>query len=902
MSEHAFQLWKTAAKTVLGFSINLKYNGRWLVSQTAVAKQQKLSGQTKKTQEDVCVYQVNVNGRDCTSCSDKKLLEFLRDDLHLTGTKNGCAEGACGACTVIVNGKKTKACVPLLSKINGAKVITIEGLSEREKAVYSYAFAKAGAVQCGFCIPGMIISAKALIDENDNPTADEVKKAIRGNICRCTGYVKIEKAILLAAKLIRENAEIPEEDDDAQISGRIMRIDAKEKALGTGIYTDDIHLEGMLYGKCLRSPYPRARVLSIDASQAERHPSCVKVLTAEDVPVNIHGHIVKDWPVFIEKGSVTAYTGDAICMAVSTDESSLEEILSLVKVEYEELEGVFSAQEALEEKISVHEGRQNLFSHEKIVRGNAERELESCAHRVSLHFSTGHTEHAFMEPECAVAEYDPACDGVIVHTSGQSIYDEQREICHMLDLPPERVRCISALVGGGFGGKEDMSVQHHAALAAWLLKRPVKVRLTRQESLLVHPKRHPMELDIALGCDEKGRLKALKCRILADSGAYASLGGPVLQRACTHAAGPYNYQNISIEGFGLYTNNVPSGAFRGFGVTQSCYAIEEAIDVLAAQLPMDPFEFRLLNALSPGDIMPNGQIAGPDTGIRECLEAVRTAYYRSGRTGIACALKNSGIGVGNVDEGRCILSVENGRVHIRTSAACMGQGLATVVMQITAEATKLPPQSFIVEPPDTSRTPDSGTSTASRQTAFTGEAARRAAVQLAGDLKTHSLRDLEGREYSAVFGFDTDPIDSDKPNPVSHLAYSYSAQVAELDENGKLVRITAACDAGTVINQTSIEGQIEGGVVMGIGYALSEKFITEKGIVKSRYGTLGLLRSTDVPEIETILVHGPGTSPYAYGAKGVGELCTIPTAPAIGNALFRRDGKLRNRLPMQIQP
>ena len=588
------------------------------------------------------------------------------------------------------------------------------------------------------------------------------------------------------------------------------------------------------------------------------------------------------------------YVGEPVAAVYAENMTLCRKAAAMVEIEYDELPAILTIEEAWENK---------SFLTKPLVAtiGDPAKALKEAKHRIKDEFTMGGQDHMYLETQ--VAYVIPKEDKqYLVYSSTQNPAEVQRGVADLLGLPFNMVKVENRRMGGGFGGKEDMSVQHHAALAAWLLKRPVKVRLTRQESLLVHPKRHPMELDIALGCDEKGRLKALKCRILADSGAYASLGGPVLQRACTHAAGPYNYQNISIEGFGLYTNNVPSGAFRGFGVTQSCYAIEEAIDVLAAQLPMDPFEFRLLNALSPGDIMPNGQIAGPDTGIRECLEAVRTAYYRSGRTGIACALKNSGIGVGNVDEGRCILSVENGRVHIRTSAACMGQGLATVVMQITAEATKLPPQSFIFEPPDTSRTPDSGTSTASRQTAFTGEAARRAAMQLAGDLKTHSLRDLEGREYSAVFGFDTDPIDSDKPNPVSHLAYSYSAQVAELDENGKLVRITAACDAGTVINQTSIEGQIEGGVVMGIGYALSEKFITEKGIVKSRYGTLGLLRSTDVPEIETILVHGPGTSPYAYGAKGVGELCTIPTAPAIGNALFRRDGKLRNRLPMQIQP
>ena len=844
-------------------------------------------------------FTVNVNGRDYSSSSDMKLLTFLRDVLHLTGTKNGCSEGACGSCTVLVDGRKTKACVPSLSKLEGKKVVTIEGLSEREKQVYSYAFGKAGAVQCGFCTPGMVMCAKSLLDVNLNPSKEDIKKAIRGNICRCTGYVKIEDAIKLAAAIMR-GEEKTEEDSDTGFSSRMIRVDAKEKTLGTGIYTDDIHIDGMLYGKCLRSAYPRSRVLSIDTAAAEAHPSCIAVLRAEDVPCNEHGHIIKDWPVFIKEGEITHYTGDAICMAVSDREDALDEILSLIKVDYEVLEGVFDAHSALEDRIPVHEGRSNLLTKEHIERGNVDETLARCAYTVSLSFRTGHTEHAFMEPECAIAAYDAENEGVVVYTSGQSVYDEQREICHMLRLDKSRVRCISALVGGGFGGKEDMSVQHHAALASYILRRPVKVKLTRQESLIVHPKRHPMDIDLTLGCDEKGFLKALDCRITADSGAYASLGGPVLQRACTHAAGPYNYQNIRIEGYGLYTNNVPSGAYRGFGVTQSCYAIEEAVDALAKKAGIDPFTFRLQNALSPGDIMPNGQIASPDTGIRECLEAVRSAYYASSRTGIACALKNSGLGVGVVDTGRCVISVEKGHVHVRTSAACMGQGLATVATQITAETAGISPDMIIVESPDTSRTPDSGTSTASRQTAFTGEAVRRAAEKLKKAVgESGSIQALEGKEFSGEFTYETDPINSDKPNPVSHLAYSYSAQVVELDENNDIKKVYAACDAGTVINMTSIEGQIEGGIVMGIGYALSEKFIIDEGYVKSKYGTLGLLRSTDVPEIETILVHGPGRGSAAYGAKGIGELCTIPTAPAIGNAFYRQDGIVRTSLPMK---
>lgn len=844
---------------------------------------------------------ITINGIQYSPESDTTLLDYLRNTLHLTGTKDGCSEGACGACSVIINGKLRRACREKLSKLENAEIITIEGLSEREKQVYSYAFAKRGAVQCGFCTPGMVMAAKALIDSNPSPSEEDIRKAIRGNICRCTGYKKIEEAILLASEMFRNNAEIPAEDMNPRLSGNMKRLDADEKTLGTGIYTDDIHIDGMLYGSALRSPKPRIRLINLDTSEALKDEDCVRIITAEDVPVNAHGHIVADWPVLIAKGKTSAYTGDALCLVIASKAEALERIKDRIHVEYEELDGVYSPEEAAKDEIEVHEGRSNLFDHEHVSRGNAEKALSESDYIVDEIYTTPFTEHAFMEPECAVAmPYKE--DGVFVYASDQSVFDDQREIARMLGIDKSKVRVRATLVGGGFGGKEDMSVQHHAALAAWLLKKPVKIKLSRQESLIVHPKRHPMKMHIRLGADKTGRIKGMKAEIIADTGAYASLGGPVLQRACTHASGPYNYQNFEIDGYGYYTNNVPSGAFRGFGVTQSCFAIESALDEMAKKVGIDPFEIRMINALKPGDVMPNGQIAGIDTGIVECLKAAKEAYYSSDRTGIALAMKNSGIGVGSDDTGRCILSVEAGKIHIRTSAACMGQGLQTVVLQIAAETLGLQPEMFIVEPPDTERTPDSGTSTASRQTAFTGEAVRRSALKLKDALTDHALSELEGQEYYGEFVFKTDPITSTKPNPVSHLAYSYSAQVAELDENNRVKKITAVCDAGTVINRTSIEGQVEGGVLMGMGYALTEDFIVNEGIVESKYATLGLLRSTDRPEIEPILVHAEGRLETSYGAKGIGELCTIPTAPAIANAYRRLDDIPRRSLPLDDTP
>lgn len=833
---------------------------------------------------------------------DMKLLQYLRDELHLTGTKNGCSEGACGACTVIVNGKKTKACVPMLSKLEDAEVITIEGLSDLEKEIYSYCFAEAGAVQCGFCIPGMIMSAKALIDENNNPTREDVKKAIRGNICRCTGYVKIEDAILMAARYFREGISVVPEKESGRLSTRFRRVDAVEKALGEGKYSDDYSIDGMVYASALRSPAPRCRIIKIDSSKCEEDPRCVAVIKREQVPENKLGHLKQDWDVLIGEGMITHYMGDALCLVVSDDKNALEDLKKLIVVEYEELEGVFTPEDALTGKILVHENeKDNILTTQHILRGDAISALKKCEYVVEQDYHTPFTEHAFMEPECALALPDKN-NGIFAITGSQSIYDDQREIAHMLHLPKHRVRVHSALVGGGFGGKEDMSVQHHAALCAYILQRPVKVKLSRQESLLVHPKRHPMDIHIKLGADKSGRFKALKAEIIADTGAYASLGGPVLQRACTHASGPYNYKHLDVLGRALYTNNVPSGAYRGFGVTQSCFAIECAIDEMAEKLGMDKFEIRMKNAVRPGQILPNGQMASIDTAVVECLLAVKDAYYSSNRTGIALAMKNTGLGVGVPDTGRCTMSIENGKIHVRTSAACMGQGLATVALQITAETLNIEPELIVVESPDTTRTPDSGTSTASRQTAFTGEAVRRCAEKLKNEMNIFTLSDLEGAEYYAEFCYETDPITSTKGNPISHLAFSYSAQVAELDEERRVKKITAACDAGTVINVQSIEGQIEGGVLMGMGYALTENFNSDRGRVKSKYGTLGLLRSTDAPSIVTKCVQGPGRLPTAFGAKGVGELCTIATAPAIANAYSRVDNNRRRSLPIEDTP
>lgn len=842
------------------------------------------------------MYQFQVNGTYHQVLDDQRLIDYLRDTLGLRGTKEGCSGGACGTCTILIDGKKSKACVVTLSQLDGKKVTTIEGLSEREKSVYTYAFGECGAVQCGFCIPGMIISAKALIDENPNPTSADIKKAIMGNICRCTGYVKIEQGIALAAQMLRDNIPVPAADYTAAVGTPLHRIDVEDKVLGTGLYSDDFKVDGMVYAKAIRSKYPRARVDRIDINKALAHPQCITVLTACDVPFNKTGHLTPDWDVFIKEGHVTRYVGDAIALAVVKEKKYLDEVCNLIDVEYTELKPLLTPEEAMAPDAPLLHESGNILSYQTLSRGDVDKAIVESAFVVTNHYSTPQTDHAFMEPECAVAYR--VGDILHLHSGSQNVFDDRREVARMLGIPDESVQVHSMLVGGGFGGKEDMSVQHHASLAAWITGLPVNVRFSRQESLLIHTKRHAMEMDITTACDEEGNLTASKVSIVSNCGAYASLGGPVLQRAGTHSSGPYHFENFAFDGVCVYTNTVPGGAFRGFGVTQTVFGQEQNIDELAALVGMDPWAFRYKNAVRPGEALPNGQICSEETGLVECLEAVKEAYYSSPRSGLAICMKNSGIGVGLPDIGRTTLEVQNGIVRIRTGAACIGQGVGTMATQILCETTGLTRDKVLVESPDTVRTPNSGTTTASRQTLFTGEATRLASVKLKELLETKSLDELNGTEITEEFLGVTDPFNSDKPHPKNHVAYGFGACVAIIGDDNKVSDLHVAYDVGRVINPQSCEGQAEGGAIMGMGYGVTEDFVYKDGYVMSKYGTLGLLRSTQCPKIHVSLIEKGTPDQYAYGAKGIGEISSIPIAPSIANAYRRIDGEPRRSLPL----
>ena len=785
----------------------------------------------------------------------------------------------------------------------GKSIVTVEGLSPEEQEAFVYAFGAVGAVQCGFCIPGMVLSGKALLDVNPNPTEAEIKKAIRGNVCRCTGYKKIIEGIALAGATLRGEQHIDpalEEGAAFGVGDRAFRADVRGKVLGTGEYCDDLYLDGMVHASAVRSQYPRARVLNIDASEALALPGVLAVLTAEDVPHNKVGHIQQDWDVMIAKGDITRCVGDAICLVVAETEEILKQAKALVKIDYEPLEPVRTIQDAMADDAPLLHPGGNLCQQRHVTRGDAKAALAGSKYVVTQSYRTPFTEHAFLEPECAVAF--PYKDGVKVYTSDQGVYDTRKEISIMLGWEPERIVVENKLVGGGFGGKEDVSVQHLAVLAALKVNRPVKAKLTRKESINFHPKRHYMEGTFTLGCDENGIFTGLDCEIYFDTGAYASLCGPVLERACTHSVGPYCYQNTDIRGYGYYTNNPPAGAFRGFGVCQSEFALESNINLLAEKVGISPWEIRFRNAIEPGKVLPNGQIADPSTALKETLLAVKDVYERNaGRAGIACAMKNSGVGVGLPDKGRARLAVRDGKVELYAAASDIGQGCATVFLQILAQATGLPREKLVNMGANSEVAPDSGTTSGSRQTLITGEAVRMAAAELKADLDgaDGDLSALEGLEYSAEFFDPTDKLGSDKPNPKSHVAYGFATHVVILDDDGRVKEGWAAHDSGKVVNPTSIQGQIEGGVLMGLGYALTEDFPLKDCVPQARFGTLGLMRADQIPDIHAIYVEKEELLPFAYGAKGIGEIATIPTAPAAQGAYYARDHVLRTSLPME---
>jgi xanthine dehydrogenase molybdenum-binding subunit len=887
------------------------------------------------------------------------LSAVLREDLGMTGTRIGCNEAECGICTVLVDGTPVNSCIYPAFKAHGARVETIEGLSRNgELHPLQQAFHEHGAVQCGICTPGLIMTSKALLDEKAaagaEVTSQDIRIALKDTYCRCTGYQSVINAVLQASGQDIPPY-IPETKSPGHEVGRVRpNPDALAKITGQARFTDDYHFPGMLFARTLRAGIPHARIHSIDTSAARALHGVRAVLTHEDIPGrNLHGLVTVDWPVLC--GDKVRYAGDAIAIVAANNEETAAAALDLIRVEYEELPAVTSAIDAVRPAAPVlHEGRPdgNLLKHIKVNKGDIEAGFREADVVVDRTYRTPTTEHMFLEPECAIgvpagynpSEYGGRCDPaaargetalhrkITIYVGSQIPYLDRDQVAAALGVETEAVRVVATLMGGGFGGKEDVAGQAHVALLAQATGRPVKMLYSRQESLLFHPKRHATVIRIRTGATLEGRLTAVQATLYGDGGAYASLSEKVLTRATTHASGPYDVPHVKVDCYAAYTNNAPCGAFRGFGVSQSCFAVESNMDILAEQLSIDPVEFRRLNALDVGSVTCTGQLMKESVGLNECIEKVEKGMrgedfswtWEEGGSrfawGLAAGYKNTGLGGGAPDKASAEVELwldeqQKPMAEVRTSSAEMGQGLPAVLSACVAEELGLPADRVKVLLGDTDHCPDGGPTTASRQTFISGNAARLAARKVfrqlseSGDGKTRSLAEMiaragnNGVQTRAQYEYwapKTQPLGTGGD---MHFAFGFCVQAAlceiDMDTGEVHVRkVIAAHDVGRAINPLTLEGQIEGGIVMCIGYALTEHYIQEQGLpwtdVMARYKMPGIRHT---PEIISHIVEHP-TSTGPHGAKGVGELPSIPTSAAICNAIFRATGVRVRSLPV----
>jgi len=919
------------------------------------------SVQTSQEPEGMVTVQLTVNGEKMcpTVRRERTLLSFLRDEMRLTGPKNGCGTNHCGTCTVLVNGKARKSCLLPLRRLKDAEVVTIEGLSEPGVLhPIQAAFLAAGAVQCGFCTPGMIIATKALLDANPDPTEQEIRDGLKQNICRCTGYIKIIDAVKLAARWLRHPNEINLLTAGGYGSS-VVDLDGIAKVQGTLGFADDLWLPDMLYGKVVWSAHPHALIKHIDTSKAERMPGVVRVLTAVDVPgYNGFGPLKHDQPVLCDDR--VRFVGDAVAMVLAETQATAQAARDLVEVQYDPLPGVFSPAESLERTAPQLHPDGNICKHLLHEVGDVDRALANSHLVVEGHFETPFVEHAYLEPEAGVAHWEG--DTLVLQVPTQFPFELRTQLARVLALPEERIRIQATPLGGSFGSKIDATVEPLLALAAYCTRKPVKLTLTREESLKRSTKRHPYIMDYRMGLDGDGKLLAVDAKLLSDTGAYTNLGPRVIDQACIFACGPYEVPDLRLEGWAAYTNNVNASAFRGFGINQVAVAIESLLDEAARKLNLDPFELRYRNALKEGSQTAAGETLRHSVAIRETIVAARTALeeelphikrkVRPGMKlgiGVASAFKNVGAGKGKVDDAGAIFSLlPGGKVHLRASAVDMGQGIRTTLTQVTREVLPLPEDALELITGDTSLTPRHSGAVAQRQTLISGNAVVGAAERFKSELlreaagilgvpadelellpegvvhlrsESHlSLSELEARlsergekmqvsfMYTAPRTFALADVEGRKSVPPeeyrNYPGYAYTTQVAAVEVEPKtgqvrVLEVLAAHDVGRAINLQKIEGQIEGSCLMAQGYALCEEYPMERGIPGARtYRDLNVPTIVDAPAVRTLIVEKPDpTGPF--GAKGISEVATVPLTPAILNAIFDAVGVRVYTLPVR---
>ncbi|NVO09479.1 MAG: selenium-dependent xanthine dehydrogenase [Bacteroidales bacterium] len=844
-------------------------------------------------------YTLNGIKRTFSGNLEETLLDHLRLEHKITSAKDGCSgQGVCGACTVEIDGKPKLACRTKMKDLEGAEINTTEGLPNEFRSTIGKNFANKGAVQCGFCSPGMIMRAKGLYNVNKTPTRPEIVKAITPNICRCTGYVKIVDAIYETFKELNGNG-LENKAKSALIGKPYPKYQAVETALGDRDFVDDMHFDGMVHGVLKFSDHPRAKVLKIDFTEALKVEGVIRVFTSKDIPGNkVIGIVYHDWPMMIGEGEITNYIGDVVASVVAKTEAIARKAVKLIKVDYEVLEAITDVHEAVKPNCTrVHADHSNILETCSIRFGDVDKAFEEAAFVSSGHYETQRIEHAFLETETAIAL--PEDDGVRLYSQGQGAYVDRRLVAKVLGLTEDKVKVVQVQNGGGFGGKEDTTVQSHASLHAYLLKMPVRVHLNRDESIIMHPKRHPVWMDISLACDKNGMFTGIKLSAIGDSGAYASVGTKVMERVVGHATGGYTVPSVDIKADTVYTNNVPCGAMRGFGVPQAVFAVESCIDEICKMGDFDRWQIRYNNALEDGKKTATGQVLR-GVGLKQTLLAVKDQFQSAKYAGIACGIKNTGVGNGMTDESDVIINiVSDKKVIIHHGWTEMGQGVHTMAIQTFHQETGISPEIIEVKVETEVNIP-TGMTTSSRATALVANAIIDASKRIKEDLKNCTLSQLAGRSYRGKFVCDwTCKPGADTAEPVIHFAYGYATQVVILDDKGEISKIIAAHDVGKIMNQMLFEGQIEGALHMGLGYALTEDLPYKDGRpVSLKFKDIGILRANEMPEMEIIGIEekdpvGP------YGAKGIGEIGLVPTAAAVANAFYAFDGIKRTKLPMK---
>lgn len=902
-------------------------------------------------------FTVNGNAYDVEVDENQTLLNYLREELHLYGSKNGCGKAQCGACTLIINGDAKRACTVKMSKVEGTDIETIENLAKGgELHPVQLGFVHTGAIQCGFCTPGMIMSAKALLDKNINPTRAEIAAALKFNICRCTGYDAIFNAVEMAAKILRgEPVTYLAEEGGVGVS--VIGKDTVAKAMGLPIYAEDREFPNMVYGKIRYTDHPSATVLKIDVSKAAAYPGVVKVATADDIPGRkTYGLLNPHQPVFVPEGGKVRYIGDPIAAVYAETQKAAEEAAKLIEIEYEVLNGVWSVEDALKDERFQIWNDEDILSHTKIRRGYTDKAFEACDVIVEDDFYVPNIDHAYMEIEACVTNMDNA-GNIHVHMCHQGAYDMRNMFVHTLAMPEEKIIMDTCPTGGGFGGKEEPTIHLQCAIGTVLTGRPCKMTMTREESLMVSTKRHAEKMHLKYGAKSDGTFYAFRGRCDVECGAYDSLSGPVIFRSGVTMNGPYEVPFAHTDSIGHYTNTPPGGAFRGFGSTQPCFGAEILIDQIARELNMDPFEIRMKNALDVGSQGITGQTMPTGIGlkkslamVKEQLEKVKDQYKPSAPgkkigIGVASSYKNVGIGIGLHDGAGAIIELKkDGTVMLKHGAANLGQGPDSTMAQIVSTTTGIPYSKIDVISNITPECPNGEETTASRQTFVSGNACMHCAelfkLEMEKQIKEHygitaanviyTKEGFKDRNKDEVIsyadlgaksgGFETEyeyappktsglakdntPKEGDDPlNYKIHYSYTFAthAVIVEVDEETgdyQILRIIAANDLGKAINPIQAKGQIAGGVMMGVGYARSEEFVTKEGrVVTDNLAKIKVPKITDMPEMDIIMVEEPQLE-GPYGAKGMGELPVNPVAPAVSNAIFDAVGVRVKTLPI----